>query len=268
MTTETLFSHSIPRDYDRFLGPFLFEDYAADLARRARLEGARDVLETTCGTGISTEALARGADREARIVATDLSEPMLEVAREKCGGHAGVRFQAADAAALPFEDGSFDRVVSQFGLMFFEDKLAALREARRVLRPGGRLVLSVWDAPAKNPYVEVAQRTIATFFREDPPGFLDVPWGLHDRDVLRQLFVDAGFAEPAIETVSREAELPRARDAAEGLVRGNPTLKDVETRAEAPVADVVDAVAAALGRVFGHAPFRVPMRAVVVSAER
>jgi ubiquinone/menaquinone biosynthesis C-methylase UbiE len=122
-STDTVFAGSIPELYDRCLGPFLFEPYAADLAHRAAALAPRRILETAAGTGIVTAALA-AALPEAESVATDLNPDMLEVARRKpgCGR---IAFAPADAQALPFDDSGFDLVVCQFGAMFFPDRVGA-----------------------------------------------------------------------------------------------------------------------------------------------
>ncbi len=265
---QALFAGSIPTDYDTYLGPFLFEPYAADLAARLELEPGAALLETACGTGISTEYLHRSLGARVRIVATDVSDAMLAVARGRRGELDGVRFAPADAADLPFDDASFDAVVCQFGIMFMPDKARAMQEARRVLRPAGKLVLSVWDDHASNPYVAVAQQALASFFESDPPRFLDVPWGYSERATLRDLLAAAGFADVELSTVRILAERPSAHDVARGLVTGNPNVLDVEQRARASVDEVVAGVAAALGASFGQAPFRVPMQAVMVTARR
>jgi len=266
--TAALFDDSIPADYDTYLGPFLFEPFAADLAGRVQVRAGGAVLETACGTGISTEFLRRSIGSSVSIEATDLSEPMLDVARAKRGHLERVRFRRADATALPFEDGSFEAVVSQFGLMFLPDKLRAMREAHRVLRPGGVLAFNVWDDLPSNPYVEVAQAAIATFFDADPPQFLYVPWGYHEHGPILELLAESGFSRTEIHTVACVAERPTAREVATGLVRGNPTLTDVRERARGSVDDVVDAVTTALAESFGAAPFQAPMQAVVVTAEK
>jgi ubiquinone/menaquinone biosynthesis C-methylase UbiE len=268
MSTEFAFSDTIPADYDTYLGPFLFEHYAADLAGRLPVEPGGAVLETACGTGISTEYLRRGLPDGVSIVATDLSPAMLALACSRRGDLAEVRFEPADAQALPFDDGSFDAVTQQFGLMFVPDKPLAMREARRVLKPGGTLALNVWDDLASSPFVQVAQDAIATFFDADPPQFLYLPWSYHDRDELRGLLEGAGFVDVALDTVPHVSERPTAREVANGLVRGNPTVNDVMELPGAPVEAVVDAVAAALGEAFGHAPFRAPMQAVVATGRR
>jgi ubiquinone/menaquinone biosynthesis C-methylase UbiE len=137
--TDILFAGSIPAFYDRYLGPLLFEPYAADLAGRVADITQGSLLETAAGTGIVTRKLVRVLPVAVAIIATDLNQPMLDFAAAQPGG-ARVTWQQADALALPFEDKAFDVVVCQFGVMFFPDKRAAYREARRVLKPGGRFV--------------------------------------------------------------------------------------------------------------------------------
>src|SRR6202049_2212650 len=141
-TVDTVFSGSIPSLYDRYLGPLIFETYAQDLADRVSALNAERVLETAAGTGIVTRALDRSLSPGISIVATDLNQPMLDYAAERISS-SRVSWQKADAQALPFPDGAFDAVVCQFGVMFFPDKQKAFREARRVLRSGGQLILNV-----------------------------------------------------------------------------------------------------------------------------
>ena len=152
--TDRQFAGSIPETYDRYLGPLLFEPYARDLAARLAALAPARVLETAAGTGVATRALARALPAGAAIVATDLNRPMLDLAAARMET-AEVTWQQADALALPFGDGAFDAVACQFGAMFFPDKAAAYREARRVLRRGGRLVLSVWDRIESNELAHV-----------------------------------------------------------------------------------------------------------------
>src|SRR5947207_10396186 len=120
--TDKLFAGSIPEIYDRLLVPLLFEPYARDLAESmARLE-PRNVLETAAGTGVLTRAMASRLPADARIVATDLNQPMLDRATALSSGDSRIEWRQADALALPFVDQSFDAVACQFGAMFFPDK--------------------------------------------------------------------------------------------------------------------------------------------------
>ena len=162
--THGEFVGSIPETYDAHLGPLLFEHYAADLAERVTVPPGGRILELACGTGIATARLRAALPEGVEIVATDLNEAMLDYARNKRGDLPNLRYQVADALDLPFEDGSFDAVACQFGVMFFPDKAAGAREAARVLKPGGAYAFNVWDSLDRNPAIKVAQDTISRFF--------------------------------------------------------------------------------------------------------
>ena len=162
--SDELFAGSIPEIYDRFMVPLIFESYARDLAGRLADVEPRDVLETAAGTGVLTRAIASMLPAQARIVATDLNQPMLDhaAAREQRPGR--ITWRQADALALPFEDRSFDAVACQFGAMFFPDKVLGYGQARRVLKPGGHFFFNVWDRIAENEFADVVTETLATIF--------------------------------------------------------------------------------------------------------
>ena len=260
------FVGSIPEQYDRFLGPMLFEPYAADLVRRLRVPPAGRALEVACGTGVLTARLRAALPPGATLVATDLNEPMIEHARAARRLAAGVEWRVADAQALPFPDASFDAVVCQFGLMFVPDKAQALREARRVLVPGGTLAFNVWAAFEENPLGRIAHEVISAFFPTDPPTFYMVPFSMDDEPGLRRLLADAGFEEPEIERVRLEARSPSALEAARGFVLGNPVVPAIEARGTATPEAIITALAEALARAGGAAPLRLPMCALAVVA--
>lgn len=126
--TDTAFDHSTPALYDRYMGPLLFEPYAKLVAQRSTLLQPARILETAAGTGIVTRAVHQAVP-QAQIVATDVNPAMLEFAAQRVRSEL-VAFERADAQDLPFAEGSFDLVLSQFGVMFFPDKVRANREAR------------------------------------------------------------------------------------------------------------------------------------------
>ncbi len=130
------FGSSVAKFYDEYFVPLIFAPYAEDIARRLATRRLARVLEIAAGTGVVTRCLASLLPEDVSIVATDLNQPMLDLAAE-VGTARPVEWRQADAMQLPFEDGSFDAVVCQFGVMFFPDKAKAFAEARRVLRPGG-----------------------------------------------------------------------------------------------------------------------------------
>src|SRR5712691_2097675 len=133
--TDKVFAGSIPKFYERYLVPLLFEPYAADLVNRLASRSLSRVLEVAAGTGVVTRALASVLPERASIVATDLNQPMLEQART-LGTKRPVEWRQADAMQLPFRDRMFDAVVCQFSVMSFPEKSRAYSEAHRVLRSG------------------------------------------------------------------------------------------------------------------------------------
>jgi ubiquinone/menaquinone biosynthesis C-methylase UbiE len=260
----TRFAGSIPALYDRHLGPALFEPYARDLAARLPTDATR-VLESAAGTGRVTRQLLAKLAADGMLVATDLNGPMIDEARRQLGNDARVTWQTADAQALPFPDGGFDAVVCQFGLMFMPDKLLALREMRRVLRPGGTLLLNVWDALELNSATLVLHTLAIDTFPEDPPLFFTTPFSMTDAPVLDALAREAGFGSVRIDTVRKTAEAESASHLATGLVRGNPVWNQLVDRGvDAPAFEAT--VATALAREFGDSPCRSPLSAHVLTA--
>src|SRR5262249_25118255 len=170
--SDKAFAGSIPEIYDSLMVPLIFEVYARDLASRVARLAPSDVLETAAGTGVVTVALASQLPVQCRIVASDLNQPMLDRAATKPALQGRVTFQQADALGLPCEEGKFDVVACQFGVMFFPDRVKGYKEARRVLKPGGRFVFNVWDEIGTNDFANAVHQSLATGFPKDPPAFM------------------------------------------------------------------------------------------------
>ena len=262
------FIGDIPAHYDMGLGPVIFVDYAADIARRTAACGPARVLETAAGTGIVTRQLRDVLPPDAHLTATDLNAPMLEVARTKFRPGEAVDFQPADAAALSFSDGAFDAVVCQFGVMFFPQKEAAYREAHRVLAPGGHYLFSVWDSHRHNPFGRIAHEIAGSFFPADPPQFYNVPFSYYRIDPIKESLIEAGFSNINVAVVKLYKEIPDVTRFARGLIHGNPLIDQIRTRGGVEPDQVVDALAQALRKEFGADPGRVPLQAIVFSAAR
>lgn len=265
---DAAFVGTIPENYDRHLGPLLFHDMADEMAARLDVPAGARVLETACGTGIVTRRLLGRLDERGRLVATDLNAPMLAHAAARLPASHRLEWRQADATRLPFDDRSFDAVVCQFGWMFFPDKGAGARAAFRVLRPAGRLLLSVWGRLDDNPVPRITHETVATFFPSSPPQFYVVPFILHDPALIEQFLQDAGFEDIRWQQVDRTGESPSALEAAVGLIEGNPIYQDIMDRRPDALADIEAAVAGRLRAEFGEGPLRAPLRAVFFSARR
>jgi SAM-dependent methyltransferase len=262
------FVGSIPENYDRYLGPCLFEPYAADIVERVKISEGASVLEIACGTGIVTRHLRDRLPKSAKLVASDLNEAMLAYAAAKFGPDDAVEWKQADATSLPFADASFDAVVCQFGLMFVPDKLAALREVHRVLVPGGSFVFNVWDSIDKNELAQISHETVSTFFEHDPPTFYQVPFGLYEQELIVNLLDDAGFRDSHISILAKTGMSPSSKDAAMGLIEGNPIIVEIKQRATSDVQTVEAAVAAAIASRCGDNPVRSKLQALVGTARR
>lgn len=267
--TDTVFAGSVPEFYDRFLVPLIFEPYALDLAARVAKVRPRDVLELAAGTGVLTRALAPQLSAEARIIATDLNQPMLDQAAARQAGDGRITWRQADALSLPFEDQGFDAVVCQFGAMFFPDKIHGYREARRVLRPGGRFFFNVWDAITENEFADVITQALGTLFPSDPPLFLArTPHGYHDRDRIRAELTAVGFPAISIDTVEATSKAATPFAAAMAYCHGTPLRNEIEARDPQGLDRATKAATEALGKRFGNDAIAGRIAARVVTATK
>ena len=264
---DTVFSGSIPAIYDRFMVPLVFAPYAEEVAKRARGFMPGHILETAAGTGVVTDALHRALP-DAEIVATDLNPPMLEEAARRVNAPQ-IRFQPADALALPFVDASFDLVVCQFGVMFYPDKVRGNAEARRVLRDGGHYLLVIWDHVERNLATMIAGKAVAELIPGEASRFYErVPFRYHDPAMIERDLKLAGFERIAIETVGLRSRAASARDAAIALVQGTPMRADIEQIDPTLLGSATDAAARALAQFEGPDGFSAPMSAHVVVATK
>jgi ubiquinone/menaquinone biosynthesis C-methylase UbiE len=266
--TDKLFAGSIPEIYDRLLVPLIFEAYAADLVRRIVATHPNHVLETAAGTGVLTRAIISRVSDSARIVATDLNQPMLDHAAARLTDDR-IEWRQADALALPFGDQSFDAVACQFGVMFFPDKVQGYKEARRVLKPGGQFFFNAWDKISENEFADVVTDALATVFPHDPPRFMArVPHGYHDVERIRADVSAAGFTDISVEAVDGRSKAASPRDPAVAYCQGTPLRNEIEARDASRLDDATNRAAEALARRFGNGPVEGRIRALVVAAVR
>jgi ubiquinone/menaquinone biosynthesis C-methylase UbiE len=266
--TDKLFAGSIPEIYQRFLVPLIFEPYADDLAARVARVAPRNVLETAAGTGVLTRALAARLPA-ANLVATDLNQPMLDLAAARQPDAKRVTWQKADALALPFADHSFDAVACQFGVMFFPDKAQGYREAHRVLKPGGGFYFNVWDGIANNEFADVVTQALATLFPQDPPRFMArIPHGYYDMEEIRAQLTAAGFGSISIAALEHTSKAPSPRDPAIAYCQGTPLRNEIEARDPTRLEEATLRSTEALAQRFGRGAVEGRIRAHVITAMR
>lgn len=255
-------SGSAAEIYERFFIPALFAEWPPRVAEAALIGPGQAVLDVGCGTGVLAREAARRAGPE-RVIGLDCNDGMLAVARAREPAIHWLRGWAED---LPFEDGRFDAVVSQFGLMFFDDREGALREMWRVVKPGGRLAVAVFgpleDTPGYASMVALLERLFGASISNE----LRAPYSLGDVAALRALFGAAGVDRTRIDTVVGRARFPSIADWVRTDVRGWTLADRIDDEQFALLAREADAALQHHVEASGQVAFDSP--AHIVSARR
>lgn len=210
-------SKSAAEIYDEFFVPALFGEWARPLCDAAGIGVGSRVLDVACGTGATTREAAERVGPEGRVIGLDRNDGMLAVAAARAPG---IEWVEGLAEALAFEDNSFDVVLCQFGLMFFDDRAKALREMSRVVRPSGRVALTVWGEVANSPGYAGMIRLINAMFGQDAADALRAPFVLGDRQKLQSVLEDGGLAGATATTATGSARFASIREWVRMDVRG------------------------------------------------
>lgn len=227
------------------------------------------VLETAAGSGVVTRAMATRLASGARLIVTDLNQPMLDHAASKQGPDERITWRQADALDLPFDSASFDALICQFGVMFFPDRVAGYAEARRVLKPGGSFLFNVWDHIGANEFADVVTQAAGEAFPDDPPRFLArTPHGYHDVALIRRELGEAGFSQVSITTLEKTSAAPSARHPAVAYCEGTPLRNEIEARDASLLGHVTDRATQTIAARFGNGPVAGKIRGHVVAAAR
>ncbi|MBZ9709907.1 methyltransferase domain-containing protein [Mesorhizobium sp. ESP7-2] len=267
LETDKLFAGSIPENYDRYMVPLIFEPFAVDIAQRAAALSPGAVLEIAAGTGVVTRALAPRLAPGASYMVTDLNQPMLDYAASRQTPDSRIEWRQADGMALPFEDAAFDLVCCQFGAMFFPNRTSAYREARRVLKPGGRFLFNVWDRIEENVFADDVTNALARIFPDDPPRFLArTPHGYHDKALIRRDLEDAGFSDVAIETTAEQSRASSPRLPAVAYCQGTVLRSEIEARDAGKLDAATDYAASAIADRHGSGEVAAKIQAHVIMA--
>jgi len=259
------FDGSIAKNYDHYLGTFLFEPYAADLASRIEFTSGSNILELACGTGIVTQRLASHLSASNELTATDINADMLTVAQEKISAP-NVCWDTVDMGTIPYEDDLFDTIVCQFGLMFATDKYKAVTEMHRVLKKGGKLLFNVWADIADNPVWRINNNLLSRFF-PGVPNLAFGPFSMSDENSGLSLLHRAGFTRYEVESVSKTGICDTTSNVANGFTLGTPLYNFIKND-PLMVERFRDALEEAIGLELGGNPVRSPLRALVFSGEK
>ncbi|MGH2560745.1 MAG: methyltransferase domain-containing protein [Thermomicrobiales bacterium] len=198
MATETWqIEATAAETYEKQLVPALFAEWAPRLVDAAGVQQGDWVLDVACGTGVVAREAAERVGSAGRVTGLDLNPGMLAVARRL---RPDLTWREGDATALPFADGAFDRVLCQFALMYVPDRVAALREMRRVLAPAGTVGLAVWNAIDHSPAFVLLSEILARHAGPRAADILRSPFVLGDLDEVRSLLTAAELSVLRTET--------------------------------------------------------------------
>lgn len=205
------------RAYEELHVPALFQQWAPRVLAAAQVRPGHRVLDVACGTGVLAREAAARAGGERLVAGADANPGMLAVAEQL---EPGIDWRQGLAESLPFEAGSFDAVVSQFGLMFFQDRSGSLREMMRVLAPGGRVAVAVWESLERSEAYREEVDLLERLAGPEAADALRAPFVLGDRAALKALFEEAGVNSVEMATLHGTARFPSIRTMVEADLRG------------------------------------------------
>jgi ubiquinone/menaquinone biosynthesis C-methylase UbiE len=195
-----------PSNYERFFVPSIGAPLANDLLRLAALRPGERVLDVACGTGVVARLASQQVGDSGTVTGLDVHPGMLAVARSAAAPGMPIDWHEASAEAMPFPDASFDVVLCQMGLQFMPDKHAALREIRRVLARGGRLILNL---PGPTPQLfTIMGEAFARHISAEAAGFVNHIFSLHDTLEIQNLVSGASFHDVSVQSDTKSLRLP------------------------------------------------------------
>jgi ubiquinone/menaquinone biosynthesis C-methylase UbiE len=203
--------------YEQLFVPAEFREWARSMVTAAQVRSGERILDVACGTGIVAREVLERIGPTGEVAGVDADPGMVTVAARLAPQ---VQYRQGIAESLPFPDSSFDAVLCQFGLMFFKDRVAALKEMLRVLRPGGRMAVAVWDTLENTPAYDAFVNLLRRVSGERAAAALTAPFALGDKDDIAQLFASAGIRDARIATAVGHSRFPAIRTMVEADLRG------------------------------------------------
>lgn len=223
----------------------LFAPVAARVLEAAFPGQGGRVLDIGCGAGATTLTMAARLGPAGSCIGVDISQPLIDAAarRAAAAGARSGRFFAADAQVHAFEEAAFDAAISRFGVMFFDDAVAAFRNIRRALRRDGKLAFAAWRSPAENPFMTVAARAAAPLLPGLPTTPPNAPgqFGFARADRIRRVLAEAGWSDVDVRALDVDAAL-ELRELAIYAARMGPVgsaLQALDEGARAPICEAV-----------------------------
>jgi ubiquinone/menaquinone biosynthesis C-methylase UbiE len=254
-----------PEIYETVFVPAMMGQWAPRVIALANPQPGERVLDVACGTGALTRVVAQSVGPNGRVVGLDLSPEMLAEARKitfDASSVAPIEWREGDASATPFDSETFDIVFCNFGLMFFPDRVIALKEIRRVLKKDGRLALAVWGSIAKCPGQMAMKESWERHFTDDA-GLFAAQHSLSDPETVLSLVHDAGFRDASVQTAMGVVRLPSPGHLARSYGAMAGIQADENTRTKA-----IEEVSVALQSYVGAEGLEYPIEAILASARK
>lgn len=259
------FSGKTAIHYDECLGPLYFEPYGLEISNHIDPSRVSLALEIAAGTGRITHHLRDRVPPSGKLVASDISEDMLTIAKNKLKD-ADIDWQIIDAQQLPFKDNSIDLIVCCFGYMFVPDKPKAFAEAHRVLKPGGMLLFTTWDK-LENNAISYAYRSAAKKYLPDALAeYYNTALSMSDETAIHSFVQNAGFSKITIERVKQLSVTATAKDAINIVSRGGPIYEEIISRNPSWIDEIRITAEKELSEKYGTAPMKAPMSAIFCRA--
>ena len=258
-------SGNAPEAYERYVVPAFMGEWAEDLAKAARLQPGESVLDVACGTGVLTRHAARIIGPSGQAVGLDINTGMVEAARRNAvSDGAIITFHEASATEMPFSDNCFDVVVCQQGLQFMPDRQVALSEIARVLKPGGRIALSVWRPLDRQPFHSAWNDAQRKYLGEESVAL--AAWALGDPKDVRQIISEAGFEDVHIRLQILQIRYPSAEQFVLGFMQSMPAASAIAALEESTRNTMLHEIVEALEPYTDDDGIAAPMECNVVTA--
>ena len=232
---------SAPENYEKYFVPVIGGPLAKELIKIASIQPGERVLDVACGTGIAARLATEFTGETGRVAAVDINPGMLAIART-LSAEKSIEWYESNAENLPLPDDSFDVVLCQLGLQFFQDRLAALKEMRRVLVPGGRLLVrTVGPTPE---LFAIFDQALARHISPELSAFVQKVFSLHDSNEIQSLLTAAGFREISVRSETKTLRLPSPEEFLWQYVHSTPLAEPLAQADDAKRAALQDEVVA------------------------
>ena len=258
-----------PEAYEQYLVPALFTSWTDRLVETADVHEGDRVLDVACGTGIVARRAAQRVGENGAVVGIDINEGMLAVAEAEAAKRSlSVEWRQGDATELPLSDERFDVVCCQQALQFFDDASAAMAEMRRVLAPGGRVVLSVWRPLEYHPGYVVLAEALEGHVGNEAGAMMRSPFPVWDGDDLGALARDAGFDDVSVTIEIGAVRYPSPEEFVRREAASSPLAESLAATEQAVREALVQEVSDGLEAYTDDDGITSPMETFVLTARR